>query len=360
MSERAKPRFDSDTEVDVGCSFVSEEDQQHLASMSKKIQVLRDYVIGVARSFYTGLFVFGPGGTSKSYTILDTLEAVGANYTLHNSRLTGQTLFHVIAQAPDSIHVLEDMEPLFSQRNARGVLRSALWGQRADGGHGPMERWVTWGSAGKQPRELRVLFTGGLIMVANRDLDTSCPELAAVKTRIPYLMLAPSEAEVRALLRHLARRGWDADGRYLDPYECQDVAEYLIRQCSVLQHRLDLRLLENAYSDFLLWREGHALCHWQDLLATRLRERTTYFRQKVEAAGPTPTPGPTGLTEAARARGVKRRSQHRQECLRIVKEVLMSTNVPAEQHHLWAKLSGGASLAAFYRWRGEALGSGES
>jgi hypothetical protein len=360
MIQRAESVLVGETLVDVGCLGLTVEDQKHLDEMDKKIQVLRDYVIGVASGFYTGLYVFGPGGTSKSYTILETLDAVGANYILHNSRLTGQTLFHVIAQAPDSIHVLEDMEALFSQRNARGVLRSALWGQRADGRRGPMERWVTWGSSGKRPRERRVLFTGGLIMTANRDLDSSCPELAAVKTRIPYLMLAPSDAEVRALLRHLARRGWDADGRHLDPYETQDVVEYLIRQCSALQRRLDLRLLENAYADFLLWREGHALCHWHDLLATRLRERTTYFRQEVEAAGTTPTPGPAGLGEAARVRGARRRSQHRQECIRIVRELLSTTDVPAERQKLWAKLTGGASVAAFYRWRDEVLGNGES
>jgi hypothetical protein len=239
-------------------------------------------------------------------------------------------------------------------RAALGTLGSACRQRpRADGAVGDL------GPCRHTPRELRVLFTGGLIMTANRDLESSCPELAAVKTRIPYLMLAPAETEVRALLRHLARRGWDADGRHLDPHESQDVAEYLIRQCAVLQDRLDLRLLENAYSDFLRWREGHALCHWHDLLATRLRERTTYFRQEVEAAGPTPTPGSAGLSEAARTRGARRRSQHRQKCLRIVKEVLSTTELPAEQYDLWAKLSGGASLAAFYRWRTEALGNSE-
>jgi hypothetical protein len=218
-----------------------------------------------------------------------------------------------------------------------------------------MERWVTWGSSGRRPREHRFLFTGGLIMTANRDLDSTSPELAAVKSRIAYLMLAPTDAEVRALIRHLARQGWDADGHRLEPHESQDVAEFLIRQSSALQRRLDLRLLENSYADYLLWREGHALSHWHILLATRLRERTTYFRQEVDVAGPAPTPGPEGLREAAAARGARRRSQHRQESLRIVKEVLAATSVPAEQLRLWTELSGGASTASFYRWRDEAL-----
>jgi hypothetical protein len=359
-SKKATPGADRGTPPDVGLPPLSEQDQQHLAAMEQKLQMLRDYVVGVTQGYYTGLYVYGPGGSAKSYCILQTLEAVGANFRVHNSRLTGQTLFHVLSQAPDAIHVLEDMEGLFTQHNARGVLRSALWAQRADGGRGPRERWLTWGSTGRRPRELRVLFTGGLIMTANKDLDSSCPELTALKTRIAYLMLAPSDPEVRALLRHLARRGWEADGRHLKPHESMDVVEFLIQQSTLLQCRLDLRLLENAYADYLVWRDGHALCHWHDLLATRLRGRTTYFRREVEPAGPTPTPGPAGLAAAARARGARRRAQHRQESLRIVRHVLTATDVPAEQLHLWAELSGGASQAAFYRWRGVALGNGES
>jgi hypothetical protein len=251
------------------------------------------------------------------------------------------------------------MEGLFTQSNAKGVLRSALWGQRADGGRGPMERWVTWGSSGKRPREWRVLFSGGLIMSANKDLDSASPELAAVKTRIAYLMLAPSDAEVRALLRHLASKGWDADGRHMDPAECLDVCDYLVSQSSALQRRLDLRLMENCYSDYLLWREGYALCHWHDLVATRLRERTTYFRREVETAGPSQLPGPAGLVEAARARGARRREQHRAESIRVAREVLAATDVPAEQQRLWAERTGGASVASFYRWRDEVNRHGE-
>jgi hypothetical protein len=273
----------------------SELETRLLAELNRKLQVVRDFVVGVAEGSHTGFYLYGPPGCSKSYTILETLNTIGANYVVHNSRQTGQTLFHTLRQAPDAIHVLEDMEGLYKQLNAQGVLRSALWGQRADGGRGPMERWVTWGSSGRRPRELRFLFTGGLIMTSNRDLDSASPELAAVKARIVSLELAPSDLEVRAFMRHLARRGFNADGRHMEPCECLDVAEYLIAQSAALQSRLDLRLLENGFADFLQWREGRSLCHWHDLVATRLRERTTYFRYEVEAAAPGPLPGPAGL-----------------------------------------------------------------
>jgi hypothetical protein len=89
-------------------------------------------------------------------------------------------------------------------------------------------------------------------------------------------------------------------------------------------------------------------------VATRLRERTTYFRREVEAAAPGPLPGPAGLAEAALARGARRRTQHREECLRIAREVLATTSVPAEQLRLWEERTGGMSVASFYRWRDEA------
>jgi hypothetical protein len=50
--------------------------------MNKTLQVLRDCVVGVVEGLYTGLYVYGPPGSSKSYTILETLNARGANYTV--------------------------------------------------------------------------------------------------------------------------------------------------------------------------------------------------------------------------------------------------------------------------------------
>jgi hypothetical protein len=253
--------------------------------MEEKVQVVRDFTVGVVRGYYTALYVYGPGGTSKSYTVLDVLKKSKANFVLHNSRLTGQTLFQELSEAPDAVHVLEDMEGLFAQQNALGVLRSALWGQRADGDRGPRERWVTWGAAGRRPRELRVLFTGGLIMTANRPLGEHIPEWGAVMTRISYVQLAPTDAEVRALMRCLARRGFDGDGREISPEECQVIVEYLIDQSAHLQRRVDLRRQEHCYSDYLMWQQGLAGCHWHELVATRLRQRPTYFRHAVTAGG---------------------------------------------------------------------------
>jgi hypothetical protein len=73
---------------------------------------------------------------------------------------------------------------------------------------------------------------------------------------------------------------------------------------------------------------------------------------------PIASPGSAGLLEAAAARGARRREQHRLESIRIAREVLAATDVPAEQQRLWAQRTDGASPAAFYRWRREVLGPG--
>ena len=87
-------------------------------------------------------------------------------YKLSNTRLTGKGLFELLSNFPDAVHFLEDVEPLFKDKNAMCVLRSALWGQANE--HGQRESLVTWGIAGKR-REF--IFTGGIIMVSNCPLD---------------------------------------------------------------------------------------------------------------------------------------------------------------------------------------------
>jgi hypothetical protein len=297
--------------------------------MERKLQVVRDFTVGVVLGHYTGLYVYGPGGTSKSYTIVEVLRQHDVHYIVHNSRLTGQTLFAALQQAPDAIHLIEDAEQVLRQPNALGVLRSALWGQRAAGDRGPMERWVTWGVTGRRPHEQRVLFTGGIIITANRPLGDHIPEWQAIMTRVKYVMLAPTDGEIRALMRCLARRGYAADGREMSPEECQEVVEYLISQTAQLQGRLDLRLLEIAYSDYLLYQDGHSGCHWHDLVATQLRQRPTYFRHEV------------AIGNAA----IKQATACKRDLARRVRD---ATSDPRERERLWSEWSG-MSRATLYR-----------
>ena len=116
---------------------LSQRDRGHIASLETKLQLVRDYTAQVAGGYTTGLYLFGEGGIGKSFTVVRELERQKADYKLFNSRMTGRGLYNALERFPDSVHVLEDMEQVTRDRGAQGVLRSACWGQRKDGGRGP-------------------------------------------------------------------------------------------------------------------------------------------------------------------------------------------------------------------------------
>src|SRR5437016_3899853 len=83
-------------------------DERHLKEFEKKLQLVRDRTTAVALGYANGFSLDGPGGVSKSFTVLQTLEALQANYRVSNSRMTGRGLFDTLDMYPDAIHVVED------------------------------------------------------------------------------------------------------------------------------------------------------------------------------------------------------------------------------------------------------------
>jgi hypothetical protein len=255
---------------------LSNEDQGHLDNLDRKLMVVRDRVRSVVRGYTTGFFLYGEGGNCKSYTVVQELERLGADYKLHNSRMTGRGLFDVLRKFPDSIHLLEDVEGLFRDPMAQGVLRSALWGRQRDG---EQERLVTWNA---YKTRLQFYFTGSIIVTSNRPLD-DLPELRALGTRINPVHLACTNHEIAALMRKVALDGYRHRGESLGPQACLEVAEFLIDHCLRDNRNLDMRLLVNGLADRLQHEAGETECHWHDLLRCRLLERAVPAKESREA-----------------------------------------------------------------------------
>jgi len=260
---------------------LSAEDQRHLVKLEQKFQLVRDRTEGVVTGSATGMYLHGDGGVGKSFTVLETLQRLKAHFVVFNSRMTGRGLYNQLEKYPDATHVLEDLEPLTRDRGAQGVLRSALWGQRRDGDRGPMERLVTWTT---YRMEHSFIFSGGIILIGNRPL-ADLPELNAVRTRISVVHLQASDPELRALMRKVALKGFEHEGRELPPSECLEVCEFIIEQSMALHWQLNMRALVNSFQDRLQWEENESGCHWRDLVASRLRERPTWFREEVVVSG---------------------------------------------------------------------------
>ena len=75
---------------------LSRQDEENLARLEQKLQLVRDRTTAVARGYSTGLFLHGSGGIGKSYTVLNELVRLQANFKLFNSRMTGRGLYNVL------------------------------------------------------------------------------------------------------------------------------------------------------------------------------------------------------------------------------------------------------------------------
>jgi hypothetical protein len=307
---------------------MAQPDCDALASLEKKLHLVRDLVTAVARGYKTGLFLYGHGGVGKSYTVTQHLEKLGADHRLFNSRMTAKGLFLALERDPEAIHVLEDMERLTKDRDAQGVLRSALWAQP---GH---ERAVTWTTATGGP--LRFTFRGGLILISNRRL-ADMPELRALATRIEVHRLDVSDPELEALMRDLAAQGYRQGGKLvMGPEDCLEVTEHLLKECRAAGCPLDLRLQQKSFQTFLQWEADATFCQWRDLVAASGREAAHRFRHEADTASP------------------EEKKRRRRDVLR---PILAETGDVQEQECLYRERTG-KSRADFFRRKRE-LESGE-
>lgn len=289
-------------------------EKEHLESLEMKLSQVRDGVRGVVKDFHTGFFLHGEGGTSKSFTVLETLQKLKAKYVLHNTRLTARGLLDSLENCPSDCHFVEDAETLLDDKKAFGLLRSALWSQsRAK----PPVREITW-TAFKTT--IRFDFTGSLIVISNVNLADTIPEIRAIKTRIKVLGLDVTNLETRALMKKICFDGYRYGEYYMTPDECWDVADFIIAELSVMSRNLDLRLMMNGFKDYLQWKAGHSDNHWHTLLKSRMAEKIVY----------------------------KGRAEAKAEESRIALEIHQQKSTLAEKLEAWKRQTG-LNQAAYYR-----------
>lgn len=254
----------------MGTPTLSVQDRHHLAALNNKYQVIRDRVAGVATGRHTGFFCGGRGGIGKSSAIEDELRRREIPFVLTNSHLTGRGLVDRLYDYPDSVHLFEDIEEAVRDPQAMGVLKSALWGTRRNR-EGRLERWVTWNAHGVA---IEFLFCGGICMTSNLDLR-NLPRLAALKTRISWLDLRVTDEEIAAKMREIALGGCRTGDSLLEADQCVEVVEFIVAESAKINRHLDLRLFVNSLEDRLQAEDFEAGCSWQDLVASRIRERSS-------------------------------------------------------------------------------------
>jgi hypothetical protein len=300
------------------------EGRRCLESLEKKFQVVRDHVTAVAKGYKSGYFLYGNGGVGKSFTVFCHLRKLDAPHQLYNSRMTAKGLFLALARAPDAVLVLEDMERLTKDPDAQGVLRSALWSQPGQ------ERVITWTTASDGAQ--RFVFRGGLVMISNRPL-ADLPELRALATRIEVHRLEVSDAELTAMMRHLASLGYRVGEKVvIGPEECLKVTEHLLSECRKAGCPLDLRLQQKSFQTYLQWEADWSASHWEDLVAHSVREATCHFRHELN-------PAP--------------REDHRTRRRNILRQIIRDNPGDAKRQEVLYTKQTGASRADYFRRKRE-------
>jgi len=156
-----------------------------LQELQQQLAIVRDRVRSVARKLSNGLYLFGPAGTSKTYTVKTTLDDLKLKrpYQYHLGHITSMGLFDLLGECHDRIIVLDDVSELLNSKIALQILLAALGNQPDDTG----ERIVKYQ---RQGHDEIVRFTGGIILISNLKLHAT-PLLDALKSRVQLSMLQP-------------------------------------------------------------------------------------------------------------------------------------------------------------------------
>jgi hypothetical protein len=294
------------------------EDTENLEILNRKLILVRDRVRAVAFKHSHGFFLYGSGGSGKSFTVTSELNNLGTRWQLHNSSMTAAGLFETLQAHPEHVHVLEDMEQLYADKKAVGFLRAATWGD-SEGNN----RFVT--NTKHNSRE-SFEFKGGIIILSNEPLS-SMPALKALATRMNPAEFNPTDGEKKALMMSIAEQGKFG----LSSDACIEVAEFLTHYAKKSGKPLSMRDLDNALKKRLQYDNHESQTHWRDMVTSQIDE--TIIEPKIKP-------------RSRQARLVDERD--------IARQVYNSFPDDREARRKeWERMTGGKSERALYRRAGE-------
>jgi hypothetical protein len=276
--------------------FISQEDKQNIESYKEKCKQVKDYAISCLMGTHTGLLLFGSGGNGKSYSIRETFTEKGITevepdttpdleeqrkmYVVHQGRITPKGLVQEMERFPYAIHLIEDAETMFDDKNCWGVLRMALHSQ--DHSRYPARR-VTWKTS---VDVIDFYFRGSLILVGNRLLDSSLEEVKAVETRSPCVMFDITNPEMISQMKQICERGYKAiPGAELSKEDCYNVLAFILdtrkNNPKITDSKLNFRVLISGFR-FMALSKLEKSIDWHTMIQGQLEKEVTSKRGRAE------------------------------------------------------------------------------
>jgi hypothetical protein len=242
---------------------------KHLSEFRRLLDIIHDRTRAVALRYHTGFYLTGRGGTSKTWTVEETLKRIGVPWIYKNARMSAMGLWKTLASHPEHVVVLDDIAPLFQEKGALAILLAALGGQPGK------PRIVTYTTLDK---DHAFEFVGGVVAISNLPLKRD-PIADALASRVLTYEHDPSDEMIQAFMLASAGRGY----KDLNSDECIDVVEFIIEECRRSDYRLDLRFMTKGWEDRRLEKHGESRCSWQDLVKSSLKR--VYASEMTSPAG---------------------------------------------------------------------------
>ena len=107
---------------------LSEQDELNNDRFDHLLCLIKARTESVAGHYQVGVYITGRPGTSKTYSVKNTLDDLGANYQYVNCRVSPGGLYDKMKEHPEDVIVLDDVATLFGNKQGLQVLQAALNG----------------------------------------------------------------------------------------------------------------------------------------------------------------------------------------------------------------------------------------
>ncbi len=164
-------------------------------SMGDAFKALTSFVQCVAGKHSNGLFIAGPGGTGKTWTVMEAVKAMGlkedSNYIIIKGYSTPMGLYMTLFENLDKLIIFDDCDSIFKDLIGLNILKAVLDTYPT--------RKVGWNSM-KLPEEVPPFFnfTGQIIFISNINPNTTKNDsFQAVMTRVLSVIVGGTKEEIR-------------------------------------------------------------------------------------------------------------------------------------------------------------------
>lgn len=205
------------------------------------------YIDLVAEGYRDLLILISKAGLGKSYQTVHRLrnkgKKKGEDFVTKSGFTTPLELYKTIADNPDKVIVLDDLEGVLSNKRSIAILKQATWD--AEKGDARMVEWDS-NTDKLEDTDTSVEFTGQIIMCVNELPDND--RFKPVRSRAVKYQLEFDHQEVADLLIEIAK---DLQHKNLEKQARVDTAKWIAGNSSE-DSNLDIRTLEKVldFRDF--------------------------------------------------------------------------------------------------------------